>query len=297
MVVPFRRCPVSVGVELLNEHRYHELWQRYCTFINLRLPAFVVPGVHSVLTGADVQGVLDGRRLRDVLALARERVRFAGERVAAVVAIGAAGVVVLIFFTGRRGRRLVGQAASGVRNPLVTKFALFLALSGFLVGLMVVTLPFLIGLGGPLGYTAGFFISLATSATIAIPSPGFAAILIMARELNPIWLGIAAGVGGTFGELSGYYAGSRGSGTLEGNRFHNIMRGYMDRAGGAVIFISGLVPVIPVDVAGLIAGSTRYPIRKFLFYLGIGKTIMTAATLYLAVRAFEWAEPFLGFLT
>ncbi len=41
MVVPYRRCPVSVGVELLNEHRYHELWQRYCTFINLRLPAFM----------------------------------------------------------------------------------------------------------------------------------------------------------------------------------------------------------------------------------------------------------------
>ncbi len=284
---------MSAGAGLLKEHRYHVLYQRYCTFINLHLPAFAVPGVHSVLTGADVQDVLYRRRLRNVLGL----VRFAGERVVAVAAIGAGGVVVLVIFTGRRGRHLVGQAASGVRNPLVIKFALFLALSGFLVGLMVVTLPFLIVLGGPLGYTAGFFISLVTSATIVIPSPGFAAILMMARELNPIWLGIAAGVGGTFGELSGYYAGSRGSRTFEGNRFHNIMRGYMERSGGAVIFISGLVPVIPVDVAGLIAGSTRYPIRKFLFYLGIGKTVTTAGILYLAVRAFEWAEPFLGFLT
>ena len=43
-------------------------------------------GVHAVLTGADVAGVLYGRRLRDVPALAHERVRFAGERVAAVAA-------------------------------------------------------------------------------------------------------------------------------------------------------------------------------------------------------------------
>ena len=214
-----------------------------------------------------------------------------------VAAIGAVGVIVSIFFTGRRGRRLAGQAASGVMSPMALKFALFLALSGFLVGLMVITLPFLVVLGGPWGYTAGFLISLANSATIVIPAPGFAAILIMARELNPIWLGIAAGVGGTFGELSGYYAGMRGSATLEGNKFHNTMRGYMDRSGGAVIFVSGLVPIIPIDVAGLVAGSTRYPIRKFLFYLGIGKTAMYAGILYLTVRAFEWAEPFLGFFT
>ena len=45
-----------------------------------------VPGVHAVLTGADVRGVLYGRRLYDVPVLAEERVRFAGERVAAIAA-------------------------------------------------------------------------------------------------------------------------------------------------------------------------------------------------------------------
>ncbi|MBI4527295.1 MAG: xanthine dehydrogenase family protein molybdopterin-binding subunit [Deltaproteobacteria bacterium] len=45
-----------------------------------------VPGVRAVLTGADVKGILFGRRYRDVPVLAHERVRFAGERVAAVAA-------------------------------------------------------------------------------------------------------------------------------------------------------------------------------------------------------------------
>lgn len=48
--------------------------------------ARALPGVRAVLTGADVAGVLYGRRLRDVPVLACERVRFAGERVAAVAA-------------------------------------------------------------------------------------------------------------------------------------------------------------------------------------------------------------------
>jgi CO/xanthine dehydrogenase Mo-binding subunit len=48
--------------------------------------ALQVPGVHAVLTGADVHGIRYGRRLFDVPVLAEERVRFAGERVAAVAA-------------------------------------------------------------------------------------------------------------------------------------------------------------------------------------------------------------------
>jgi carbon-monoxide dehydrogenase large subunit len=45
-----------------------------------------VPGVHTVLTGADVRGIRYGRRLFDVPVLAEDRVRFVGERVAAVAA-------------------------------------------------------------------------------------------------------------------------------------------------------------------------------------------------------------------
>ena len=45
-----------------------------------------MPGVHVVLTGADVRGIRYGRRLFDVPVLAEDRVRFAGERVAAVAA-------------------------------------------------------------------------------------------------------------------------------------------------------------------------------------------------------------------
>ena len=44
------------------------------------------PGVRAVLTGSDVRGILYGRRYRDISILAQDRVRFMGERVAAVAA-------------------------------------------------------------------------------------------------------------------------------------------------------------------------------------------------------------------
>ena len=43
-------------------------------------------GFHTVLTGSDVPGIRYGRRFRDVPGLAQGRVRFIGERVAAVAA-------------------------------------------------------------------------------------------------------------------------------------------------------------------------------------------------------------------
>src|SRR5262249_1849460 len=45
-----------------------------------------VPGVHAVLTGRDLAGMLVGRALRDTPLLAQEKVRFVGEKVAAGVA-------------------------------------------------------------------------------------------------------------------------------------------------------------------------------------------------------------------
>ena len=45
-----------------------------------------VPGVHAVITGADVRGGMWGRAVKDVPVLAYDRVRFFGERVAAVAA-------------------------------------------------------------------------------------------------------------------------------------------------------------------------------------------------------------------
>src|SRR6266536_4069189 len=48
--------------------------------------ARALPGVHAVLTGVDLPERFIGRSIRDQYPLARDRVRFAGEKVVAVAA-------------------------------------------------------------------------------------------------------------------------------------------------------------------------------------------------------------------
>ena len=65
--------------------------------------AEALPGVRAVLTGADVEGRLQGRQVRDVPLLAQDIVRFAGEKVAVVAADDeetaqrAAGMIVVAY--------------------------------------------------------------------------------------------------------------------------------------------------------------------------------------------------------
>ena len=53
---------------------------------------------------------------------------------------------------------------------------------------------------------------------IVLPTPGFTVVIVMARDYEPVLLGVVAGVGATFGELSGSAVGYFGRQTIEGVR-------------------------------------------------------------------------------
>jgi membrane protein YqaA with SNARE-associated domain len=198
--------------------------------------------------------------------------------------------------------RILGGTSSNLKRvllgeqlPLIPRLGLFVLFTVLLVFLTIILLPQLVVLG-PWGYVAGFIINCLSSAVVVLPGPGFAALIIMAKELDPFLLGIAAGIGGTFGELTGYWLGAQGRETLEGNRIYALIRRAMSHLGGGILVCFGLLPFLPVDAAGILAGASGYPVSKFLFYVGIGKTLMTVSILCLAARAFEWAEPYLTWL-
>jgi len=183
---------------------------------------------------------------------------------------------------------------SALHLTLIQKAALFLGSTALLV-IITAALPPLLDDIGVWGYLAAFVINAISSATVVIPGPGFAAILVMAKDLNWLALGVAAGVGGTLGEMTAYYIGAQGTKTLDGHRSYVFLQKCMTNFGGLIVFVSALIPFVPIDAAGLVAGAVRYPILRFLIYLGIGKVIMTATIMYLAARTFEWAEPYLAF--
>ena len=73
--------PGAMWGKVLHSHRTHARVVSVDTSQAERLP-----GVHAVITGADVRGRLYGRRIKDMPVLADDRVRYFGERVAAVAA-------------------------------------------------------------------------------------------------------------------------------------------------------------------------------------------------------------------
>jgi hypothetical protein len=66
------------------------------------------------------------------------------------------------------------------------------------------------------GYPGVFLIALLANATVLLPAPGVAVIYAMGAIFsNPFGVGLAAGLGGTVGELSGYLAGFSGQAVVD----------------------------------------------------------------------------------
>ncbi|MDA1035293.1 MAG: hypothetical protein O3B65_00255 [Chloroflexi bacterium] len=94
-----------------------------------------------------------------------------------------------------RASSVANRAASGIRLSLAQRIALFLVFSVLVAGTTFWLEP-RISEAGAWGYLLGFLINGLSSATVVIPTVGFAAVLVLAKDLNPVLLGIAAGAGG-----------------------------------------------------------------------------------------------------
>ncbi|MEM4389257.1 MAG: VTT domain-containing protein [Candidatus Micrarchaeia archaeon] len=135
------------------------------------------------------------------------------------------------------------------------------------------------------GYFGVFVLMLVTSATVILPVPGLAVVVILGHYTNPFLLGIAAGLGSGLGELSGYLAGYGAEGIFrkkEGVRYR-ALRDWMFRQnnGALALFLLALIPNPAFDLAGIVAGATRYPWWKFLVAVVLGKTIRSIVLAWL----------------
>jgi len=184
----------------------------------------------------------------------------------------------------RRGR-------SNIKGLL--RIGVFLLLTSLILAISLVISPLVQDLGS-WGYVGAFIINAVSSATVILPSAGIAATLVMARDFDPILLGIAAGLGGTIGELTAYALGHYSRKPLEKIRANRYADWAMEHFCGGVLFAFALLPILPADVAGIIAGATNYPLRKFLLYVGIAKVIAMVVLMVVASGAWSWAGPWIG---
>ena len=143
---------------------------------------------------------------------------------------------------------------------------------------------------GNWGYLGAFLINGISSASVVLPAPGGAIILLMAADYHWLPLGIAAGVGGTLGSLTAYLVGAQARPALEKRRFYDGTRRIMNRFGYIILFLLTIPPVSPGDFGGILAGATRYPLRKYLVAVGLASIVKMVALTYGAAISLAWLE-------
>jgi membrane protein YqaA with SNARE-associated domain len=126
----------------------------------------------------------------------------------------------------------------------------------------------------PTAYLAVFVVTLLSNVGIFVPVYIHVSIMMAAAQYwNPVLVALTASVAGTLGEMSGYYAGYLGKriAQLENIPGYQRLVGWMKKYGPWGILIISAQPILPFDVAGLLAGASKMPLWKFLLPCWAGR--------------------------
>ncbi len=146
---------------------------------------------------------------------------------------------------------------------------------------------------GNFGYLGAFLISLVANATVILPMPGLLILIGLGASFNPILVAVFGGVGGAFGEMTGYILGRSGRRITSNNKWYIRAENWMKKRGFLAVFCFALLPFLPLDVAGLIAGVLRYPVWKFLLACALGKTLLYVIMIQTGAWGWDWVERWL----
>ena len=171
-----------------------------------------------------------------------------------------------------------------------------LVLGIFAVSLVFVIWMFVGGLSNSdwwkaLGYPGVFFLSLLASGGMVFPIPSLAATCGAAGlDLNLIIVGVLAGLGETLGELVGYSIGFGGQSVVQRRRIYKRARTWMIRWGIRGLLILSIIPNPIFDFVGIAAGALRYPMKRFLITVWVGKTLKGLIIAHVCFWIVEWVR-------
>jgi membrane protein YqaA with SNARE-associated domain len=138
---------------------------------------------------------------------------------------------------------------------------------------------------GLYGYPAVFLVSLLANAAFLLPAPGFAVVFAAGGALDPVAVGLLAGLGAALGELTGYLVGLSGQSVLDDRPIYWRIERWMRKSGTLVIFGLAAVPNPFFDVGGVIAGALRMPAWRFVFVAWLGKSLRYVLLAYVGALA------------
>lgn len=139
----------------------------------------------------------------------------------------------------------------------------------------------LLSLSTQYGYFGVFLISLIGALSIFFPIPYTVVIFILGQTYEPIWIAVAAGLGSTIGEFSGYLVGLGGRKIIaeKYKKKMNLLVKLFNKFGPLVVFIFALTP-LPDDLIFIPLGVMRYNIIRVFIPALIGKFFMNLIIAY-----------------
>ncbi|MBA7507724.1 hypothetical protein ES706_06444 [subsurface metagenome] len=147
-------------------------------------------------------------------------------------------------------------------------------------------------------YSVIFGVTLLFNASIMVPTHLHVPLMITAAAYwNPIIVVLVASIGGTLGEMTGYYAGYLGKRIVVTKDMpgYNRFVDWINRYGLLAIFLFSLQPILPFDIAGLTAGASRLPLWKFLLPCWAGRFLKYLVFCYFGSWLLQflplWSQP------
>lgn len=144
------------------------------------------------------------------------------------------------------------------------------------------------------GYGGVFLTTLIATGSLVLPVPYLLVVAVAGTLLNPLLVGVVAGLASSLGELTGYLIGYAGLPLVRRGRGHERLERWVRQWGFSAVFILAVVPNPLFDVAGITAGTLGMPVRAFWLACFAGKTIRLAGIAWLASRAPGILAPWLG---
>lgn len=138
------------------------------------------------------------------------------------------------------------------------------------------------------GYLGIFVISAISSATLFIPAPSWVLVISIGRVLDPYLVGIVAGVGSSFGEITGYLAGRGTSHMFHTNEHFKKWKELIRKNDLLAVGFLSFVPNPLFDIAGIAAGSLGISIWRYIFACAVGRTLRYLLLAYIGAFSTEY---------
>lgn len=145
------------------------------------------------------------------------------------------------------------------------------------------------------GYLGVLFASLLGSVVPFLPVPYLIIVVVLSGRLDPLLLGVAAGLGGALGKASSYFLGRAGYSLTGGGTRKNLdfLGRFVGKYGALGVFLFAVTP-LPDDIYLVPLGMLKFPFWRFMAANTLGKILLSVAVAYLGRAYFELAGFYLG---